>query len=503
MIKIFSVSQIRKADSYTIANEFIASIDLMERASIACVKQLKEMSFTNTHEYFIFCGPGNNGGDGAAIARLLSNEGFNVKIYIPDEIENISGDLYINIERLKEINLLPEKLQDINFKNITPDSILIDALFGSGLSKPLIGIYKDIVKQMNALPNIKIAIDIPSGLYADKAPDEKDWVAMQADYTFSFQFPKLAFLFPENEFYIGNLKVLPIGLSEDFIKSESCSHYLLQHQDIKQLYKPRHRFAHKGTFGHALLFGGSKGKAGAAVLMSKACIRSGAGLVTTVVPSGNLAILQTSVPEAMAIADSESDFLTTLPELSPYNSIAFGPGCGNCKETAQLLKHLIQESNVPLILDAEAINILAENPTWLAFLPQGSILTPHPGEFNRLCGNTNNSFERLEVLKAFCKRHNLFVILKGAFTVICTPLGNCYFNPTGNPGMATAGSGDTLTGILAGLLASKYTPVETCLLGVYLHGFAGDFAAAKIGFEALTASDIIDSLGEAFLDISE
>lgn len=501
MKKVFSVPQIQEADRFTIENVPIESILLMERASKAFVEQLKTLTKPTPNCFCIFCGPGNNGGDGAAIARLLAADGYEVKVYFPLDNSKYSKDLAVNVARLKEVGIQPGLLEEIDFDSFLPSEIIIDALFGSGLSKPLDGIYKEVVMRINELPNIKIAIDIPSGLYPDKTLDNQDDIVLKADYTFTFQFPKLAFCFPENEFYVGDWRILDINLHEDFIQHEKCSHYMLEHEDFVQLYKPRHRFAHKGTYGHAFLMGGSKGKIGAAVLMSKACIASGAGLVSTAVPACGLDILQISVPEVMVIPDEADSQLTQLPILSNYSAIAFGPGVGTSNDTAQLLKLLIQQTKVPLVLDADALNILSENPTWLSFLPAGTILTPHPGEFSRLVGKYSNSFERIEMLKSFCIRYKLFVILKGAYSTICTPLGNCYFNPSGNPGMATAGSGDTLTGILSSLLAMHYETIDACLLATYIHGLAGDIAAEEKGFESLTASNIIDNLGKAFLKV--
>lgn len=498
MLKILTAEQIKRADLYTIKNEPIASIELMERAAQNCVEWICNFNEIEKSEFCILCGPGNNGGDGAAIARMLQEKGYKLKAYLPENEETYSKDLFTNYIHLKNSKINLKNLHDFLTDNFAEDVIIIDALFGSGLSKPLDGIFKEVVEKTNTLPNLKISIDIPSGLYADKTFDIKSAAIVKADYTLSLQLPKLAFLFPENEFYTGTWLLIPIELNENFIKSEPSPYFLIEHADIKSIHKPRNRFSHKGTFGHALVIGGSKGKIGSAVLMSKACLRSGAGLVTAQIPACGLSVLQTAIPEVMAIPDISENYLTTLPDLSPYNAIALGPGIGLEKETSQVLKLLIQQAKVPLVLDADALNILANNQTWISFLPQGTILTPHPGEFSRLCGKTENSFDQLEILKTFCVKHKIFVILKGAHTITCTPLGNCYFNTTGNPGMATAGSGDTLTGILVGLLAQNYSPIDACLTAVYLHGLAGDYASKTTGFEALIANDIISNIGEAF-----
>jgi len=501
MLKIFSSDQVRKADAYTIQHEPVSSIDLMERAAGACVEWMNNFKDLSNKHVLIFCGPGNNGGDGLAIARMLIEKQVQVSVFIPNESVKKSEDFAINLQRLKEFGIETRSFETFDLNMLAENSILIDALFGSGLSKPLEGIYLELVKQINNCNCITISIDIPSGLFADKPVNPVKDSIVKADYTLSFQFPKLTFLFPENEYLAGNWQVLPIGLHPDFINSEPCHNYLVEFEDVKGILKPRSRFSHKGTFGHALLIGGSKGKIGATILMGKACLRSGAGLVTVHLPNCGYPIVQTAVPEVMVSVDEEENECTQIPRLESFSAIAAGPGIGTGKNTANMLKHLIQQANVPLLMDADALNILSDNPTWMAFLHKGTVLTPHPGEFARLAGKTSNSFDRLEVLRSFCIKYSLNIVLKGAYTVICSPLGNCYFNPTGNPGMATGGSGDVLTGIIAGLLAQGYNQTEACILGVYLHGLAGDMAEEQTGFEALNAGDIIENLGKGFMDL--
>lgn len=501
MIKIFSPAQVRSADAYTIHNEPISSVDLMERAAGACVEWMKNFADLNYKNVLVFCGPGNNGGDGLAIARMLKKQQLPVTAFIPGETIKKSEDFNINLQRAVESHLEVMPYTDFNPESVTANTLVVDALFGSGLSKPLEGIFKDLVTQINHSRGIVIAIDIPSGLFAYKPSDLSKDNIVRADYTLSFQFPKLAFLLPENEFVVGRWQLLSIGLHQDFIASEPSRNNLVEYADVKGMLKHRARFAHKGTFGHALLIGASHGKNGAAVLMAKACLRAGTGLVTTHLPEGGYQVLQTVVPEAMVSVDPNPDFCTQFPRLDAFSAIAAGPGLGTARDTGNMLKHLIQQATKPLLLDADAINILADNPTWLAFLPKGTVLTPHPGEFARLAGKTPNSFDRLEILRAMCIRYNLNIVLKGAYTVVCSPLGNCYFNPTGNPGMATGGSGDVLTGIIAALLAQGYNQTEACILGVYLHGSAGDLTLEETGYEALTAGDIIKNLGKAFMEL--
>ncbi len=501
MQKIFSSEQVRKADQYTIRNEPVSSADLMERAATACVDWLFNRQDIEGKEVLILCGPGNNGGDGIAIARMLHMQRQKVTVFVPDDPDRQSADFTLNLQRAIGCGVNIRSHDSFGINRVNNDTILVDALFGSGLSKPPEGKYKDLVGSINKCNCVKVAIDIPSGLFADKPIAPSTDTVVKADYTLSFQFPKLAFLFAENEYYTGDWQVLHIGLHTGFISSEPCKNYFVEYDDVKALLKPRSRFSHKGTYGHALLIGGSKGKTGAAVLMSKACLRSGAGLVTAHIPACGHAIIQSTVPETMASVDENENECTQVPNLSAYSAIAAGPGIGTGKNTAAMLKLLIQEASAPLLLDADALNILADNPTWLAFLPKGTVLTPHPGEFARLAGKTSNGFHRLELLREMCIKYSLNIVLKGAYTVTCSPLGNCYFNPTGNPGMATGGSGDALTGIITALLAQGYNSTEACILGVYLHGRAGDLAAGEYGYEALIAGDIISNLGKAFVEL--
>ena len=501
MIKIFSPAQVRKADAYTIANEPVSSIDLMERAAVACVEWMNNFDDLSGKHILVFCGPGNNGGDGLAVSRMLHEQKIQVIAFIPDDSLKTTEDFSVNLSRATENGIDLQPYASFKADQITENTLIVDALFGSGLLKPLEGVYKELAETINKSKCITISIDVPSGLFAEKYVDITRETVVKADYTLSFQFPKLSFLFPENEFVVGNWQVLPIGLHPGFISSEPCRNYLVEFEDVKAILKPRSKFSHKGTFGHALLIGGSKGKIGAAVLMGKSCIRSGAGLVSVHLPACGYSTIQTAAPEVMVLVDEDENKCTQLPRLDSFSAIAAGPGLGTDKSTANMLKHLIQQARVPLLLDADALNILSDYPTWLAFLPKDTVLTPHPGEFARLAGKTSNSFDRLEVLKAFCIKYSLNIVLKGAYTVVCSPLGNCYFNPTGNPGMATGGSGDVLTGVIAGLLAQGYNLTEACMLGVYLHGTAGDQALENTGYEALVAGDIIKYLGKGFMEL--
>ncbi len=499
MIKILPVEKIRDADAYTIKNEPIASIDLMERAVFQCFEWIIKKKPTQK-SIKIFCGTGNNGGDGLVLARLLAAAKFNIETYIVRFSKKSSADFQTNYERLKSMqqsNILDIiELNDI--PSISPEDLVIDALFGSGLTKPPEGIAASTIMAINQSKAIVISIDIPSGMFSDSLTDTRKGPVVFADYTLTFELPKFSFFFPESDVMIGQWHVLPIGLSSVFINAEKVNHYLIEQQDVSTILIPRKRFSHKGQYGHALLLSGSCGKMGAAVLASQACLRAGAGLLTTHIPQVGYNIIQTAVPEAMVSIDESETHLTGINNIENFDAVAIGPGIGQAEETAGALKNIIQTVRKPFILDADALNILSENKTWLSFLPAGSILTPHPREFERFAEKATNSMDRNEIQRQFSIKYGVYVILKGAFTCISTPQGNCFFNPTGNPGMATAGSGDVLTGILLGLMAQGYSSIDTCILGVYLHGLAGDYAAKQKSPEAMIASDITANLGRAF-----
>lgn len=498
-MKVFPVEKIRQADNYTIKNEPIASIDLMERASRKLHSWIVEHVSIEKH-ISIITGLGNNGGDGLALARMLSEDGYNLSIDVIVYSDNSSEDFDVNRNRItgnEKINIREVK----NIHELTEfkdDQIVIDAIFGSGLTRPVTGFIADVIRKINDSNGITISVDIPSGLFADLTSIGNKGEIIKADYTLSFQFPKLAFLVPENEMFVGNWQILDIGLSQEFINSEKTNNYYMGVQDISPLLVGRPKFSHKGSYGHALMVAGSYGKMGAAVLASKACLSSGVGLLTTHIPKSGIDILQTATPETMLSIDRFENYFSEVPDLSGFNVIGIGPGLGMEHQSKMAMKLLIQNSNCPIVFDADALNILSENPTWLAFLPQGSVLTPHPKEFQRLVGAWTNDFEKLDKQRLLSQKHGVYIVLKGANTSICFPDGQLFFNSSGNPGMATAGSGDVLTGIITGLIASGYPTGKASILGTYLHGLAGDIAAKKLGMEALTASDIINNLGKAF-----
>jgi NAD(P)H-hydrate epimerase len=497
-MKIFSASQIREIDAYTIKNEPIESIDLMERAANALFNEIIYIVDKNK-AIKIFAGPGNNGGDGLALARMLANDRYKVEVYIL-KIKEFSDDFSVNLKRLENQQKVKIKyiVNSDAFPVIKDEEIIIDALFGSGLNRPLDGLALLLVKYINSFSANVISIDIPSGLFCDDNTDNNYEGVIRAKYTFSFQFPKLSFLFSENEDYVGKWKVLPIGLHPEIIEKTCTNYYFIKDEDIRKIIKIRKKFSHKGTYGHALLISGGYGKMGAAVLASGACLRSGSGLVTIHIPKHGINILQTSVPEVMISIDKNEKYFSVLPDLSVFNAYGVGPGIGTNLNTQKTLKKLLLAVNKPLVIDADALNILSIHKEWLNNIPAFSILTPHPKEFERLVGKAKNSFHRISMQIAFASKYNVCVILKGAYTSVAFPDGNCYFNSTGNPGMATGGSGDVLTGIITGLLAQGYNSYEASILGVYMHGLAGDIAAAELSEESMTAGDIINFLSEAF-----
>ncbi|RAJ00363.1 NAD(P)H-hydrate epimerase [Chitinophaga skermanii] len=497
-MKILSAQQIKAADAYTIANEPISSIDLMERAASACAQWISA-HFSSSETVHIFCGKGNNGGDGLAIARLLWEQDYKVQVYIVEVSLHATDDFTANLEKL------PIQPQYIHASHEVPSittGIVVDAILGTGLNRPvegwLAGVFHHINNLQQQIPIL--SIDVPSGMMIDSSSEKS--TCIHARYTLSFEVYKLGFLLPENAERVGEIVLLPIGLHPEFLQRESTPYHIVDAAMVRALYQPRKSFAHKGTYGHALLIAGSYGKIGAAVLSAKACLRSGVGLLTTYLPSCGYNIMQTSVPEAMCITDPRNElsmqFYTLVQEKQQYNTIGIGPGLGTDVSTAKGLEKLLLQYKQAMVIDADALNIISQYPRLLDQIPANSILTPHPKEFERLFGATSNQFERLSLLREKAVQYKLYILLKGKFSAIACPDGVVYFNSTGNPGMATGGSGDVLTGILTGLLAQGYQSKVAVLLGAYIHGAAGDAAAEQLSQEAMVAGDIIDFLGEIF-----
>lgn len=505
-MKVLNAEQVKDLDAYTIKNEPILSINLMERAAEACTKWIIE-KFPGKPSVKVFAGPGNNGGDGLAIARMLAEKGYGVDAFIKST--KLSADAGINYERLLYQGIIDIAIleSENDFPQFDKTDIIIDALFGSGLSRPVEGFYAQIIDSINKSPATVVSIDIPSGFFSEDnsklMKDDKGVYVnvIQADYTLSLELPFLSFFFPDAQHHVGGWRCIPIGLSKAYLSDLTSDKEYITEGMIKDTVKKRNKFDHKGTYGHALLIAGSYGKMGAAILAAKACLRAGVGLLTTHFPVSGYDIMQTAVPEAMVCIDESGTRFCKSDEQDLYQAIGIGPGIGQKQATLNSLVGVLNNAKKPVVLDADALNLLSKNKDLYDLIPENSILTPHPGEFRRLLGGSNSYFEQYKKQIALAKEQKVIVILKGAHTAIALPNGKCFFNSTGNPGMGTAGSGDVLTGVLTSLLAQGYEPEKAAILGVYLHGLAGDLAAKKIGRQALVASGIIDNLGKAYKKI--
>lgn len=502
-MKILSSNQLKELDKYTMEQEPIASIDLMERAAQALTEAIIRR-WDTSHPIVVFAGPGNNGGDALAIARMLSQKNYHVEVFLFNTKGRLSEECQTNLHRLKTCGSIyfTEISTQFDPPILTENHVVIDGLFGTGLNKPLNGGFAAVVKYINASKATVVAIDIPSGLMGEDNTYNIRPHIVRADVTLSIQLPKLSFFFPENEEIVGEWELLDIGLKQSYILAAESPYSILEEEQIRSLIKPRKRFAHKGSFGHGLLIAGSYGMAGASILSAKACLRSGIGLLTVHVPIYNHDLLQTTVPEAIVQTDIHERYFAEPVDLSKYKALAIGPGLGQEEDTALAMMEQIQASNIPVVLDADAINILSSHRNWLSRLPKQSILTPHLGELERLTGKCMDTYERLTKVKELAAYLHSYIIVKGAWTIIVTPDGRCFLNPTGNPGMATAGSGDVLTGILLALLAQGYSQEEACQLGVYVHGLAGDIAAETMSQMGMTSGDIIAALPQAWKKIS-
>lgn len=500
-MKILSAEEIRQWDQYTIKYEPIPSIDLMERAAGKCMEWLERNGYIGK-QFAIFCAKGNNGGDGLAIARMLSERKCHVSVHILEFGHKGTEDFQTNLHKLHEHPAVDVRYiqSEEHFHEFSFGEIIIDALFGSGLNRPLEGLTERLVEHINQSGCEIISIDIPSGLFVDKS--SKGNTVIHAKHTLSFQSYKMSFLMAENANAIGEAHILDIGLHPQYYQNIFSQYELVDEELIKSIYKPRNRFAHKGNFGHAAIVAGSTGMMGAATLCAKACMRSGVGKTTCYVPKSGYEIMQMAVPEAMSRISGFKDYIENAEGLSLFDAVAIGPGIGLYESNGGLLRNVFLQCEKPIVIDADALNILSSNPNFLKDIPPYSILTPHKKEFERIFGNTENDFELIKLAQQKAKELKVVIVLKGHHSFIATPGGKGFFNNTGNAGMATAGSGDVLTGVLAGLLAQGYSPVETAIFGVYIHGMAGDMAAKKFSEEAMIAGDIIERLGEVYKMIS-
>ena len=497
-MEILEVKQIQAWDAYTIQNEPIESIGLMERASRVFCSWFLEKMPPGTQQVSVLVSLGNNGGDGLAISRMLSDYGMDVRIFLCRIQPQASEDFTINLERLRYKNVgITELAEGSAFPSFREAEVLIDGLFGSGLSRPVEGFWATFIEHINASGKPVFSIDMPSGMFCDRVTPPGAAV-IKAHFCLSFERPKLGFLFPAHSPWLRAWDYRSIGLHPDFLATISCTFHYITSELAASLLEDRAIFSHKGNYGRALLVGGQRGMMGASVLAARAALRSGAGLVYSLVPDCGLDILQMCVPESIVLSGCGEQHLTRVPALDAYDAIGLGPGLGTEPETGDFLAQCLSQTTAPLVLDADALNLLAKDKTLFRRIPKNSILTPHPGEFGRLFGILSDDRLRIDRLRELAKSMELFIVLKGAYTAIGMPDGQVWFNSTGNPGMATGGSGDVLTGMLTGLLAQGYSPRAACLLGVHLHGLAGDLGAEHHGEEALSAGDIVAFIGEAF-----
>jgi len=505
-MKIFTSAQIHELDKYTIQHEPIKSIDLMERAAKAITETVMRR-WSNETPIVVFAGPGNNGGDALAVSRMLATQGYDVKVYLFNISGRLSDDCAANRQRVidcKRIKGFMEVTTKFDPPTLQAGDLVIDGLFGSGINKPLAGGFAALVRYINQCPARVVSIDMPSGLMTEDNSFNVRSNIIKADLTLTLHGKKLSMFLADCQEFLGEIQVLDIRLSDEYVKKTDALYTLLEESDIRPRILHRDDFAHKGSMGNALLVAGSYGMSGAAVLAARACLRAGAGKVTVHTPRKNYGIMQVSVPEAVLQMDHEETYFSEAVDSDNFDALGIGPGLGQLENTAIAFIAQLKRTQCPIVADADALNILANHRAWIPQLPKDIILTPHPKEFDRLSSvASNGSYERLQRAKDMAQNLHAYIILKGHYSALCLPDGHVVLNPTGNSGMATAGSGDVLTGIITGLLARGYQRRDACEVGMYLHGLAGDLAAKDLGKESLVASDIIRYLPKAFLTLSE
>ena len=502
-MKIFSKEQIYEADKITVERQHISSTDLMERAGIQIFNWIHQRLQGNQVPIHVFCGIGNNGGDGLVVSRHLINHGYKVNTYIVNFSEKRSKDFLINYERIKSDNKnWPVVLNsESDFPSIKAEDIIIDAVFGVGLNRKATVWVQLLFQYFKASKAFTVSIDMPSGLYMDKVPEDENAVVF-ADITLTFQTPKLVFFLPDTGGFTHAWEILDIGIDYDYLYNTPTDFELIGKPEALNLYLPRGKYSHKGNFGHAMIIGGSYGKIGAVTLSSRAALVSGAGLITAYVPKCGYEILQTSFPEAMVITDASEKIITDINYFIDASAIGIGMGLGTDPETVKAFENFLNDIKKPLVIDADGLNMLSKHKELLNLLPENSILTPHPKELERLIGSWKDDFDKLQKVKDFSKQYKVIMVIKGANTIIVSN-NRCYINSTGNPGLATAGSGDVLTGVIAGLMAQGYKPLHAAIFGVYLHGKSADIAVETTSYQSLIASHVIENLGKAYLSLFE
>ena len=500
-MKILSKEQLYKADQETLVAEKIPSEALMERAATMVFNWLHKRLQGAPVNLHIFCGIGNNGGDGLVVARHLMEHGYHIQVYIVKYSDHRSEDFLINLKRLKDRKIWPEYLdQGSPLPEISASDLVVDAVFGIGLNRRPDAWVGTLFEHLNDSGAFILGIDVASGLYLDRIPDI-DQPVLRADHLLTFGSPKLVFFLPQTGRHVKGWEVLDIGLDKAFMEQVEASYELLLPEILVPLYRPRTKYSHKGTYGHALILGGSHGKIGAVGLAAQAALRTGAGLVTACVPKCGYVPLQAQIPEAMVWTTPGEDQHTSFPEKREGYVIGCGMGLGTSEQTQKAFLSWLSAQKAPLLLDADALNILSLHPDALGTVPKGSVLTPHPGELKRLIGPWRDDFDKLQKARELVRKLQCVLLIKGAHTLILSR-EKTYVNSSGNPGMATAGSGDVLSGMITGLMAQGYPPQEAAILGVFLHGRAGDLMAVDTGFEALTASGILEGISGAFMELT-
>lgn len=500
-MKIFSKEQIYKGDQLTAKKQHITSTELMERAGTQIFNWLHQRLEGAQVPIRIFCGIGNNGGDGLVLARQLINYGYNVHTYVVNCSDKRTQDFLINYERIKQIRKeWPTMLHcKADFPSIGADDIIVDAVFGIGLNRPADEWVQRLFQHFRTSKAFVLSIDLPSGLYPDKVPEDENGVVW-ADYTLSFQSPKLVFFLPDTAKYTRQWEVLDIGIDMAFLQNTETEVELMGKKEMLTIYKRRDKFSNKGTYGHGLIIGGSYGKIGAVQLSGRGALAAGAGLVTTFVPKCGYIPLQSGFPEAMVITDADEEKLTNINFKIKPTAVGIGMGMGGAEESHKAFQKFLKSNTSALVIDADALNILSKHKEDLQLLKPQTVLTPHPKELERLIGKWKNDFDKLKKAKKFSKTHNCVLVIKGAHTITLYE-NKLYINTTGNPGLSTGGTGDVLTGIITGLLCQGYEPLEASIFGVYLHGKSADIAVEDHGYESITASHIVNYLGQAYLDL--
>ncbi len=500
-MKIFSKEQIYEADKITTQKQNISSTDLMERAGNQIFNWMHLRMQGAQVPIHVFCGIGNNGGDGLVLSRQLITHGYNVITYVVNCSDKRSKDFLINYDRIKNVtNDWPKLLKcESEFPEIGRDDIIVDAVFGIGLNRAADDWVKRLFQHFRASQAFTLSIDMPSGLYSDKVPEDENGVVW-AGYTLSFQTPKLVFFLPETAKYSVQWEVLDIGIDQEFLFTTETEVELIGKHEVLPLYKPRDKFDHKGTYGHSLIIGGSYGKIGSVLLASRAALNIGAGLVTAFVPKCGYTVLQSGFPEAMVITDANEEMITNIKFDIEPSVIGIGVGVGTNTKTVKAFETFLKENKASLVIDADGLNILAKKKALIKLLPETSVLTPHPKELERLIGKWKNDFDKLKKTKAFAKKYKVIVVIKGANTITVFN-DKLYINTTGNPGLATAGSGDVLTGVITGLISQGYEPLAATIFGVYLHGKSADLALEKYGYQSMIASNVTFYLKDAFMDL--